>query len=253
LKKDDRAVLAIGALEQHGPHLAMGTDTITASAVASDACHRTGVLVYPPLSYGWSDAHMGFPGTVSLRPETIQAFIEDWVESLTAHGFRRFLVLNGHRRTNLPPLQIAASRLSLSAQRIVAVADLGYVALEKSLEIATSHLGGLGHADELETSHMMYLRPEAVEMKFAETRIRHSKGLLRQFLPSDPREEGRSRYYLPPTPETFRKATGGTGLGGDARPSTKDKGQILHEAMVAGVCEILGELKALELQIPTAR
>jgi creatinine amidohydrolase len=247
LKDDDRALISIGALEQHGPHLAMGTDTITASCVALDAGRQCGVLVYPPLAYGWSDGHMAFPGSITLRPETIEHFIEDWVESLTVHGFRRFLIVNGHRRTNMPPLQIAASRLMRSGQRLVAVADLGYVALETSLKLASSELGGLGHADELETSHMLYLRPEAVDMSLAETRNRPSGKLLKQFMPSDPREEGRSRYFLPPYPSTFRDATGGTGLGGDARPSNAAKGEQLHQSMVEGVCDILKELKALKL------
>jgi creatinine amidohydrolase len=247
LQHDDRAVMAIGAFEQHALHLGMATDLVTASAVARDAGEKAGVLVYPPLPYGWSDGHMAFPGTISFRPETIVAAIEDWVNSLTIHGFRRFLIVNGHRRTNMPPLQIAASKLSQSGERLVAVADLGYVALEESVAIATSGHGGLGHADELETSHMLYLSPESVDMSKAETRIRTSGRFLRQMQPSDPREEGRSRYYLPPQPMSFRRATGGTGLGGDAVPSTREKGERLHAAMVANLCEILDELKAMPL------
>jgi creatinine amidohydrolase len=247
LAGDDRAVLAIGALEQHGPHLAMGTDTITAGAVALDAGTQSGVIVYPAIPYGWSDGHMAFAGTVTLRPETVEHLIEDWVESLSVHGFRRFLIVNGHRRSNLPPLQIAATRASRRGGRLVAIADLGYVALPESLELATSELGGLGHADELETSHMLHLRPDCVDMSLADTRLRHSGPILRQFMPSDPREEGRSRYFLPPHPQSFRTATGGTGLGGDAKPSSAEKGIKLHNAMVAGVCKILEELKSLPL------
>jgi creatinine amidohydrolase len=247
LESNDSAVIAIGALEQHGPHLATGTDTITANGVAQDAATRAGVLVYPPIPYGWSDGHMAFPGTVTMRPETVESVIEDWVESLTIHGFRRFLIVNGHRRTNLPPLQIAASRMTKKGGRLVAVADLGYVALPESLELSASDLGGLGHADELETSHMLHLRPETVDMSLAETRNRPSGSLLRQFMPSDPREEGRSRYFLPPHPYAFKKATGGTGLGGDAKPSSAEKGARLHEAMVSGVCAIIEDLKNLPL------
>lgn len=247
LETDDRVLLPIGAVEQHGPHLALGTDTLTAAAVARDAGETARVLVYPPIWYGWSDGHLAFPGTVSLRPETLTAIVEDFVESLSLHGFRRFVLVNGHRRSNLPPLQIAASRLMLPGGRIVAVTDVGYLALEKSLQLRESSLGGLGHADELETSHMLHLHPEWVDMSRADVRIREHGGLLRQFMPSDPGQEGRSRYHLPSHPASFRAATGGTGLGGDARPSSAEKGRALHDALVDGLVTVLGELKSLPL------
>ena len=82
LQQDDRAIITIGAVEQHGPHLAMGTDSITAEAVAFDAAKEAGVLVYPPIWYGWSEIHMDFEGTISLSAKTMQLVIEDLIKSL---------------------------------------------------------------------------------------------------------------------------------------------------------------------------
>ena len=90
LEHDDRVLIAIGAVEQHGAHLAMGTDTMIADTVAHETAKRAGVIIYPPVWYGWSDAHMAFAGTVTLRASTMQAIMVDVVESLTTAGFRRF-------------------------------------------------------------------------------------------------------------------------------------------------------------------
>src|SRR5690625_862626 len=91
-------VVPIGATEQHGPHLPLGTDFTMAHTVATKAAEQVdGVLVTPPIWTGFSPHHMQFTGTVSLRAETLMAVVRDVAESLWRHGFRRILFLNGHR------------------------------------------------------------------------------------------------------------------------------------------------------------
>lgn len=239
LKEDDRVLLPIGAVEQHALHLAMGTDTITADAVCRDAAERVGIISYPPIWYGWSEGHLAFPGTASLKPHTLISMIVDIVESLSLGGFKRFIIVSGHRRGNLPPLQIAASQLSSGGERMVAVADLGYLALEETLRLRKSQLGGLGHADELETSHMLYLAPELVDMAAGAEKPAHVPDLLQQFMPSDPALEMRSRFYLPKALALTRPTPEATGLGGDASCSTAEAGAALHEAFVAGLIRVI--------------
>ena len=111
LKDADTVLVPCGATEQHGSHLPVGVDAMTAIAVADDVSSRTGVLVTPPMWFGWSPHHMGFAGTVSLRPETLTALAEDVATSLLHHGFRRVIFINGHRLANLPPLSIASTRV----------------------------------------------------------------------------------------------------------------------------------------------
>ena len=94
---------------------------------------------------------------------------------------------------------------------------------------------------------MLHLHPEWVDMSRAEARIREHGGLLRQFMPSDPGQEGRSRYHLASRPASFRAATGGTGLGGDARTSSAEKGRALHDALVDGLVSVLSEIKSAPL------
>lgn len=241
LGRDDRAVLTIGAVEQHGPHLAMGTDSMTAEAVARDAGLRAGVLVYPPIWYGWSESHMGFPGTASIRAETMQAIIEDLVQSLTIHGFKRFIVLNGNRRVNLPPMQIAASNLTRAGGRVVFVADVAYLSFDEGAALRRSEPGGVGHAGEMETSHMMHIHPDCVWADRAVKRLGAAKSPKPTFISSDPAYEGDSRYHHTRHPTQFRAAQP-EGVAGDPTVASKETGAKLHEAMVGGLVDLLGIL-----------
>ncbi|MEB3306820.1 MAG: creatininase family protein [Cyanobacteriota bacterium] len=89
-------IVPIGSTEQHGPTGAIGTDAMTAEAVALEVGRRTGVLVTPVQPFGMAEHHLGFAGTISLQPATLLALIHDLVLSLARHGFERIFVINGH-------------------------------------------------------------------------------------------------------------------------------------------------------------
>jgi creatinine amidohydrolase len=95
LQADDRLMLVLGACEQHG-YLSLLTDVKIPLALADAASQQTGVLVAPPLNFGSSPYFLNYPGTFSLRVTTLLDVVEDLVRSAYGHGFRRFLVLNGH-------------------------------------------------------------------------------------------------------------------------------------------------------------
>ena len=95
LREDDRAVLPIGCTEQHA-YLSLATDSILAERVASEAAAPLGVPVFPVVPYGITPSFMGYPGTLSLRISTLLALVEDVLDALAHHGFRRVLVVNGH-------------------------------------------------------------------------------------------------------------------------------------------------------------
>jgi creatinine amidohydrolase len=95
LKKDDRLFIVLGSTEQHG-YLSVMTDVKVPMALADAASQQTGVLVAPPLHFGNSPYFLAYPGTISLRVETLTAVVDDMIRSLYSQGFKRMLILNGH-------------------------------------------------------------------------------------------------------------------------------------------------------------
>ena len=89
-------IIPLGSTEQHGPTGAIGTDALTAEAVAIAVGCRTGVLVTPTQAFGMAEHHLNFAGTMSLQPATLLAVLHDLVLSLARHGFERIFVINGH-------------------------------------------------------------------------------------------------------------------------------------------------------------
>lgn len=95
LSSDDRCILPIGSTEQHG-FLSLSVDAILAERVAVEAAEPLGVPVYPAMPFGCSPYFSAYPGTVSLRVETLLAVTRDLVDSLYSAGFRRVMIVNGH-------------------------------------------------------------------------------------------------------------------------------------------------------------
>ena len=153
------AVLPVGATEQHGPHLATGTDWLLAEHCAKRACAQTGDILLPPLTYGCSLGHTArWPGTLSLSVATLIATVQDIGNWLHLGGFRRLVLVNGHG-TNAAPCQAALQQLRFDVPDLLAV----FVSLHQlSDEIAARYSvdGEDIHANATETSLVQAIRPE---------------------------------------------------------------------------------------------
>jgi creatinine amidohydrolase len=110
LKRDDRIILPVGSVEQHGPIGVFSTDNLIPEAVAAEVASRTETVAAPVLAYGMSQHHMAFPGTLSLEPSTLILVIGDILASMSRHGFKRVLILNGHGG-NIAPVQSAIAEI----------------------------------------------------------------------------------------------------------------------------------------------
>lgn len=95
LQADDRCVLPIGCTEQHA-YLSLAVDAILAERVAVEAAEPLGVPVFPVLPFGITPSFMSYPGTVTLKVETMLRVVHDLLDSLDHQGFRRILIVNGH-------------------------------------------------------------------------------------------------------------------------------------------------------------
>jgi creatinine amidohydrolase len=149
------AVLPIGATEQHGPHLATGTDTASASLVAQRAAARTGDVVLPALPYGCSLGHGDrWPGTISLHPVTLTGVVVEIGRWVRASGFTRLVMVNGHA-TNGPPCQSALLQLRYEIadlrMRFVSLFDLSPAIAERYARDVPDY-----HANEAETSLLLH-------------------------------------------------------------------------------------------------
>jgi creatinine amidohydrolase len=160
LAEKDLILLPIGSTEQHGPAGPLGVDTYAAIAIAEDAAAEAEVLSAPPLWFGDSPHHLDFPGTISLRPETLTALVKDVVHSLARGGFRKFIVLNGHKGTNLAALTVACRTLQqyeLPGVHLALTDPLFLSRRAGQIKSAPEH-----HAGELEISHVWYKHPHLI-------------------------------------------------------------------------------------------
>lgn len=114
LENSKSVVIPIGSNEQHGPTGLLGTDWLCPEIIAHEAQKTSDLLVGPTFNIGMAQHHLGFPGTISLRPSTFIAAIGDWVRSLHAHGFEKIYFLNGHGG-NVATIEAAFSELYAEA------------------------------------------------------------------------------------------------------------------------------------------
>ncbi|MBL7769641.1 MAG: creatininase family protein [Flavipsychrobacter sp.] len=166
---DKILVLPLGATEQHGPHLATGTDSdiVTSIAQMAEQLRSEKIVLAPTLPFGSSHHHLDFGGTISIAPELYVKLICDLVRSLVQSGYRRIVLLNGHGG-NITPVKQALSVLS----REFDATTPSYFALATYWELAGTTFSGdapmqspaLSHACEYETSMMLHLYPEKVWM-----------------------------------------------------------------------------------------
>ena len=226
-------LLPFGSTEQHGPHLPVGTDTMVAVTLSEDAAQQTGVPVAPPLWFGWSPHHMVLPGTITIRPELLSEIAYDMISSLHHHGFKKFVLINGHRIVNISWLQIAGERAKRELGVKVMIFDPAF--MSKSI-ISSLGWGEVGHAEEIETSHMMHRHPELVKLERAIDNPHPEKKLYSV----DPSFNGDTLCYVPSSAEEMIKYTGKSGgTAGEPSKATARDGKVYHDHLVSRLVQVI--------------
>jgi creatinine amidohydrolase len=229
-------VLATGSIEQHGPHLPCAVDSIISSGVVGHALARLPASVpafgMAPITYGKSEEHLHFPGTMTLSGETLLASMNEIGESVYRAGFRKLLIVNGHGGQP-QVMEIAAREMRLrhgdfivvpsSTWRVPHVGGRYFSEKEKKLAM---------HAGHGETAIMLALAPETVHMERA----------VANYPPEFP-----SKLLSPdgrPACAWTARDFGPSGVIGDPLPATREQGEAILDSLAASWAQAIAELHA---------
>ena len=230
LAGETTVVLPLGAAaKEHGPHLKLKNDWLIAEYLKQRVLAAANVVIAPTVNYNFYPAFLEYPGSTSLRLETARDLIVDICKSLARFGPRRFYVLN----TGVSTLRALKPAAELLAKEGILLHYTDILKVLGPVEKAIGKQEGGTHADEIETSMMLYMAPETVDMKKAAKDYHPSeeRGLTR-----DPK--GRGVYSA-------------TGIYGDATLATREKGRALTQALVAGILKEIEDLRRTEVRQPS--
>ena len=223
-------ILPVGSIEQHGPHLPLSTDVIIPYEISKALAKRTKAVVAPPIRYGYysrpkSGGGEGFSGTTSISATTLIQTLNEIMKEFIRHGFRKFLILNGHFENFavLPEgIEKAIDESGRNDIKAVIMSWGDVLTNEVVLKVFGNEFPGWEkeHAAISETSVMMFLRPD----------------LVRTNQIPDQRISRNVNYDIIPAPKDTITESGSLWT---ARPSTQEKGEILFNAVVDGLLRVI--------------
>ena len=217
LARDPRLLVPVGALEQHGPHLPLGTNTFIAREVAASVSQKLGILRAPPFSYGVTVGGGPWAGTAGLRRKTFHRALNELLARWEDHGVQEFIVVTAHRHEP----HVEAILLSLTARSVTTVFDLHQMDVTDLVEGDPT----VEHAGELETSLMLHLAPHLVRLDEITDVVPETRTLRRYI---------GGRVPTPPQ--------GSRGAVGTATRATADKGRAIFQHWVDTLCTALARV-----------
>jgi creatinine amidohydrolase len=243
------AVLPVAAIEQHGPHLPLSVDTVLVEGVVAAALPHLApdlkVLFLPTQAVGLSPEHARFPGTLTLKAETILRLWTDLGESVAAAGIQKLLLFNSHGG-NVSVMDIVARDLRARLNMLVYSVSWFNLPLRdaqggdvNALFGAEEHRFGI-HAGDIETSMMLALSPSKVDMAQAQNFASTSQARAQQF---DIMGNGKSAKFGWQM-QDYNPA----GAVGNAAAATADKGRAVVEAAGRSLAQLLAEMDRLPLR-----
>src|SRR5918911_4195088 len=170
LSKNTIAILVFGACENHGDHMPFGSDVIVPMELAKRVARKStnkNILILPALAYGVSLHHIDFQMTISLDPKTMISVIENLLASLVKNNVNKILIINGHDG-NIAPIEAAARAIKNQyPQTVIACLEAWWALIGEITRDLFDIWNGLGHGGEAETSAMLAIRPDLVNMTLA--------------------------------------------------------------------------------------
>src|SRR5882757_7296788 len=236
LKKNPLVILPTGSIEQHGPHLPTGTDTLAANIIGHAVAERMDGLVLPSTPLGVTPMHMPFEGTITLTPDTYMRVVTETCVSTAQHGAKYLVILNWHEG-NIPSLAIAAEALHRDHGMTVLTVQACYVAEE----LYGHTCNGLTHGGEIEALAVLAHQPNLVHLDRIDYSSDHTLGHKMDKL-------RRTRTYQPVL--TDIRSIAATGWFGSPQHATAEKGvkmlTDIADAIAKEAREIYRQLDAVQ-------
>lgn len=221
VKENPVVILPLGAIEEHGPHLPLCTDSVQPEYVAQKVAEKTGALIAPPIRYGFCSSTKKFSGTITISFDTLRALVHDILADLVRNGIKNIVVLSGHAgRVHMAALRLAAQKVVEESEANIMVLsdyDIAYDIMEKDETIPQDD----GHSGLIETSRVMAIRGELVK----------GEGVLGDTRPP--------KFMVLRHPETHFP----TGVMGDPRNASKEKGDDINEFIINELSKMIEEMR----------
>jgi creatinine amidohydrolase len=216
-------ILPVGCVEEHGPHLPVGTDLFQAYYVSIKVAERVGGLVLPPFHYGHSSSTRNFPGSVTISAETLRSLTRDVIGNVIRMGARLILVNTGHAgSTHMAAMKDTLRELAEESPEVKILFLTDYEIAGKMASDDDRFPDKDGHAGDVETSRMMEIKPDLVT------------GTPEASFPDFP------RHRVLPNPERYFQS----GLMGDPSAANPEKGRYIN----GGIIEYLVSLLESEME-----
>jgi len=235
-------IIPIGSVEEEGPHLPVGVDSIVAFEVAKKVAENTDTLVAPLIPFGYSEWHMGFTGTITLSFNTLLQVLRDIVESLIEGGFKKFVFLNAHQG-NDTAIRVIAHEMRKRYQVLISAVNLWELSKDLIQDIPEIEERGFLHGGEVMSSVMLTLKPSLVNMDKAQPEYAYvnsgSNSLIQKDSDTAQFEQHRVNMFR------FSHEVTKSGVMGDPVKATREKGEKIVDGWVRYLTRFVNEFKKI--------